>query len=137
MDSHEELQTVSSAAPGRKVAVPRFTATKPGQTEIGCHAVGPIKSPDGEPFAEYIRKALIDQLRLAQLYSQDGAVHVYGNLDQIDFSSPEGISHLMVTLSDNANRSFVVNEDYDYQSSFYGETACNQQHRLLCPQYKI
>jgi hypothetical protein len=133
MDSQEELRTVSSAAPDRKVAVSQFSASKPGRTEIGCRAVGPIKTPDGEPFEEYIRKALIDQLRLAQLYSPDGTVRISGHLDEIDFSSHEGMWHLLITLSDSANRSFVASEDYDYQSSFVGETACNQTAQALMP----
>lgn len=62
MDSQEELRAISSAAPDRKVAVSEFSASKPGQSEIGCRADGPIKTPDGEPFEEYIRKALIGQL---------------------------------------------------------------------------
>ncbi|MGZ9083349.1 MAG: hypothetical protein ACXW3U_14815 [Rhodoplanes sp.] len=133
MDSQEELQTVSTEAPGRKVDVSRFSASKPGQTEIGCRAVAPIKTPDGEPFEEYIRKALIDQLRLAQLYSPDGAVHITGNLDYINFSSHQGIWSLTVTVSDEANNSFVVREDYDYQSSFVGDTACSQTAQALMP----
>jgi hypothetical protein len=41
--------------------------------------------------------------------------------------------HLLITLSDSANRSFVASEDYDYQSSFIGETACNQAAQALMP----
>jgi hypothetical protein len=54
MDSQEELRAISSAASDRKVAVSEFSASKPGQSEIGCRAVGPIKTPDGESFEEYI-----------------------------------------------------------------------------------
>ena len=36
------------------VSVGPFTATKPGQTEITCRAVGPIKTPDSETFEDFI-----------------------------------------------------------------------------------
>ena len=133
MDSQEELQTVSTAAPSRKVQVSTFSANEPGRTEIGCRGVGPIKTPDGESFEEYIRKALIDQLRLAQIYSPDGAIHISGRLDKIDFSSYEGIWYLVVTVTNENNNSFVASENYDYQSSFVGETACNQTAQALMP----
>ena len=56
-----------------------------------CRAVGPITTPDGEPFAEYIRKALITQLRLTRSYSPEAATRISGSLDNINFDSHEGI----------------------------------------------
>jgi hypothetical protein len=55
---------------GRTVSVGPFTATKPGETEIGCRAVGPIRTPDGESFEEFIRKALIAELTIAEVYAE-------------------------------------------------------------------
>lgn len=41
--------------------------------------------------------------------------------------------YLLLTISDTAGHSFAVSEDYDYQSSFVGETACNQTAQALMP----
>lgn len=50
----------------QKISVQPFTATGESKTEIGCRAVGPVKTPDGRPFEEYVRKALIDELQVAR-----------------------------------------------------------------------
>jgi hypothetical protein len=75
---------------GQTVNVGAFSASSPGQKEISCRAVGPIKTPDGEPFSEFIRKALLDELRIANVYSETAPITVTGNLDAIDFSSTSG-----------------------------------------------
>ena len=49
------------APSGQKVNVGAFTAAKPGQTGIMCRLVGPITTPDGRSFEEYVRRALIDE----------------------------------------------------------------------------
>ena len=133
MDTQTELKQIAAMSPGKLVAVDQFTAAVPGKTEITCRAVGPIKTPDGETFEAFIRKALIDQLRLAELYSPDAPVSVSGNLDMIDFNTSSGIWNLALTVTDKAGRSFSVREDYDYESSFYGETACNQTAQAFMP----
>ena len=62
MDSQTELKQIAVSSQGQGISVDKFTATEPGQTEIACRAVGPIKTPDGETFEAFIREALIDQL---------------------------------------------------------------------------
>lgn len=133
MDSHSELQTLAAASPDRKIAVQPFTASRPGRTDIACRGVGPVKTPDGETFEAYIRKALIDQLRLAQMYASDGSLRISGNLDKADFDSFNGMWYLVLTVRDETGRTFTVREDYDYQSSWYGETACNQTAQAFMP----
>ena len=75
---------------GTTVNIGAFTASIPGQTEIMCRGVGPIKTPDGETFADYVRKALLDELRIANAYSSSAPITIKGNLDAIDFSSGGG-----------------------------------------------
>jgi hypothetical protein len=75
---------------GQTVNVGAFTAAKPGQTEITCRGVGPIKTPDGEPFEQFIRKAFLDEMTIAELYVPDAPVSLTGRLDSIDFSSGIG-----------------------------------------------
>jgi len=127
------LKQVAATSQGQEVTVDDFTASEPGQTEIGCRAVGPIKTPDGETFEKFVQDALIDQLQLAELYSPQSDSRIGGNLDAVDFNTHDGVWNLVLTITDDSGRSFAVREDYDYESSFYGETACNQTAQAFMP----
>lgn len=118
---------------GKVLNVGPFTATAPGQREITCRGVGPIKTPDGEPFSEYVRKALLDELRIANAYSATAPVTLTGNLDSIDFSSNSGNWNLSLTVKSSNGKSMSVSESFAYTTSFYGETACNQTAQALMP----
>lgn len=118
---------------GKTISIGSFTSFSPGLNEIMCRGVGPIKSPDGEPFAEFIRKALIDELKIANAYSPSSPVILTGNLEAIDFSSTSGNWHLVLSIKSSNGRSMTVTEDYVYTSSWYGETACNQTAQALMP----
>lgn len=118
---------------GKTVNVGAFSASTPGQTEIMCRGVGPIKTPDGEPFAEFVRKAMLDELKIANIYSSSAPVTITGNLDAIDFSSSSGNWNLALTVRSSNGKSMSVSESYGYTSSFYGETACNQTAQAFMP----
>lgn len=115
------------------VDVGAFTATKPGLSRIMCRAVGPITTPSGVPFSQYIRKAFVDELKIAEKYSPHSSTVLSGNLDSIDFSSERGLWHLVLTVSSSNGRSISVSENYAYATSFFGETACNQTAQALMP----
>jgi hypothetical protein len=118
---------------GQPVKVGPFKATKAGQTEIGCRGVGPIKSPDGGPFEEYIRKALIDEMKVANVYSESAPVTLTGNLDKIDFSSTEGKWMIDLTLTSSNGRTLTIAESYSYETSFIGEKACALTAQAFSP----
>lgn len=128
------LSEADGVSPAKKVAVDQFTAAPSDSgTEIMCRAVGPITTPDGEPFAEYIRKALITQLRLTQSYSPEAATRISGSLDNINFDSHEGVWRMALTLQDNAGRTITVREAYPYKSSWFADVACSQTAQSLMP----
>jgi hypothetical protein len=118
---------------GKVVNIGAFSATKPGEKEIMCRGVGPIKSPDGEPFSDFIRKALVDELKLAGAFSTAAPVTLTGNLDAIDFSSASGSWTLALTVKSSNGKSTTASEQYAFTTSFYGETACNQTAQALMP----
>jgi hypothetical protein len=118
---------------GKLVNVGLFTSSTPGQSEIMCRGVGPIKTPDGETFSEFIRKALIDDLRIANVYSPQAPVTLTANLDSIDFSSTGGLWNISMTVKSSNGKSMAAKEEYSYTSSWYGETACNQTAQALMP----
>jgi hypothetical protein len=119
--------------PPNSVSVGPFTS--PGQpvSEIACRAVGPIKTPDGEPYAEFVRKALISELKMAGAYSDSAPTQITGVLNNIDFSSTSGTWNLGLTLVSSNGRTLGVTEAYPFTSSFNGETACNQTAQALMP----
>lgn len=118
---------------GKTINIGAFSASVPGQKEIMCRGVGPIKTPDGEPFAEFVRKALLDELKLANSYSPSAPMTITGNLDAVDFSSNSGNWNLALTVKASNGKSMSVSENYAYTSSFYGETACNQTAQAFMP----
>ncbi|MBY8966827.1 hypothetical protein KHP57_14060 [Algiphilus sp. NNCM1] len=118
---------------GKKLSVGSFTASEPGKTEIMCRGVGPIKTPDGQTFENFIKKALEDELKIAEVYSASAPVTLTGNLDAIDFSSTSGTWNLALTVKSSNGNSISVTENYSYKTSFYGETACNQTAQALMP----
>lgn len=118
---------------GKVVNVGAFSATKPGLNEIMCRGVGPIKTPDGESFADFVRKALLDELKLANAFSASSPVTLTGHLDAIDFSSANGSWNLALTVKSSNGKTMTASEQYAYKTSFYGETACNQTAQALMP----
>ena len=118
---------------GTKLNVGVFTASEPRKSEIMCRGVGPIKTSDGETFENFIRKGLVDELKLAEVYSSSAPVTLTGNLDSIDFSSASGTWNLAFTVNSSNGNSLSVAENYSYTTSYYGETACNQTAQALMP----
>lgn len=118
---------------GKTISIGSFTSSTPGLNEIMCRGVGPIKSPDGEPFSEFIRKALIDELKMANAYSSSSSITLTGNLDAIDFSSTSGSWHLALSIKSSNGKSMTATEEYSFKSSWYGEAACNQTAQALMP----
>lgn len=101
--------------------------------EIMCRGVGPIKTQDGEPFAEFIRRAFISELKIAGVYAPTAPIQLTGHLDSIDFSSTSGIWNLTLTVTSSNGQHMQVAEKYTYTTSYYGETACNQTAQALMP----
>ena len=129
VDNVTRLKTLN----GTKINVGKFGSAKPSKSEIMCRGVGPIKTPDGQSFENFIRKALVDELKIAEVYSSTAPVTITGNLDAIDFSSASGNWNLTLTMKSSNGKSFVVAESYSFKTSYYGETACNQTAQALMP----
>ncbi|MCG7531199.1 hypothetical protein MHM98_07510 [Psychrobium sp. MM17-31] len=114
------------------INIGKFTASE-YKREIMCRGVGPIKTPDNQNFEQFIRKALIDELKLAEAFSESAPVIITGNLDFIDFSSTSGKWNIGLSLKSSNGKTMSVKENYAFTSSFYGETACNQTAQALMP----
>ena len=116
-----------------QVNVGKFTALEPGLSQLGCRAVGPVSTPDGEYFEEFIRKAFLDELRLAEKYFPEADITITGNLEEIDFNSMNGTWYIVMTIQSSNGVSFQVSEEYDYRTAYFAETACEQTAKALVP----
>ena len=95
--------TALKQAQGSKLQIGEFNSVKKSQTSIMCRGVGPIKTPDGQSFESFIRKAFIDELKMADLYASEAPVTLTGTLDSIDFSSASGKWNIAVTIINTAD----------------------------------
>ena len=129
IDNVVELKKLQPAG----ISIGEFTSSGENRSQIMCRGVGPIKTPDDESFAEFIRNAFLDEFRLSEIYDAEGVVEITGNLDSIDFSSGDGLWEMELTVSSTNGRVISVSENYAYKSSFYGETACNQTAQAFMP----
>jgi hypothetical protein len=100
----------------QKVNVGKFTATPPGRTEITCRGKGPVRTPDGRPFEDYIQRALIEELKVAEAHSDSAPVTLAGKLDKLDFNSMRGDWTMDLTLTSSNGRSLTVSSKYDYKA---------------------
>jgi hypothetical protein len=125
--------TTLKQAKGSKLQIGEFNSATKSQKSIMCRGVGPIKTPDGQTFEGFIRKAFVDELKMADLYAPKAPITLTGTLDSIDFSSASGKWNIAVTINSSNGQSLSVVENYEFTSSFYGETACNQTAQALMP----
>ncbi|QEZ47210.1 hypothetical protein [Cupriavidus oxalaticus] len=130
--SAETVERLRSSAPAT-AKVGTFTASGENRSEITCRGVGPIKAADGETFADYARKALASELRMAGLYAEQAPVTLSGNLDQLDFSSTEGRWDIALTVTSSNGASVTKAVTHKYPTNFVGEIACNTTAHAFMP----
>lgn len=119
-----------------KLSVASFTGEGNGaKGEIGCRAVGPIKTPTGETYAAYVQQALVDELKVAGVYADDAKVQIQGKLAAIDFKSGPGPASWKLTLvvTVGADPSFTLERTYGFESSFIGEKGCALTSQAFMP----
>jgi hypothetical protein len=118
---------------GKTINVGPFTSSQPGQSEVVCRGDVPVKTPDGEPFSEYIRKALVDELIIANAFSSAASITLTGNLDHIGLPWDANKWELALTVRSSNGRSMAVTANYPYVAGFYGDTACKVTAQAFMP----
>lgn len=100
-----------------------------------CQSAEPVATPDGEQFENYIRKALIDELRMSNAYAEKGDVVFTGKLEHIDFNSFKGQWDIKLHVSSNKGISFTVEENYNYKTAFLFATksVCDTTAQAFMP----
>ncbi|MGB5867388.1 MAG: hypothetical protein WBG69_05885 [Arcobacteraceae bacterium] len=117
-----------------KLNVNNFTATT-SESSIMCRLSDPIKTPNGESFEQYVENALIEELKMAGLYSKDAKITLNGHLNEVSASSTPGTANweFSVKVSSSNGESFTVTSKKDYSSSFMAHYACNDMAEAFKP----
>jgi hypothetical protein len=122
-DNLAELRKIKSAP----VALGSFKTVGADDSDaIMCRAAGPVKTPDGETFADYIKKALASELTLAEKYDPLSKVVITGSLTVIQFSSEVGEWNMAMSLMSSNGQQLGVAEKFTYGFSWMADVACIQ-----------
>ena len=100
-----------------KLDVGNFTATNVGESSVMCRLAETISTPKGEPFSEYIKEALLSELKMAGVYDKNSDLKISGNVNKVYGSSMFGTKR-------------------DYPSSYLATTACNNMGTSFSPTIK-
>jgi hypothetical protein len=105
---------------GMKLNVGEFTDETNGSI-MSCNYKGNIATMDGESYSQFIRKALMTELKFADVYSKAAPVTITGRLDSFDNSTAFGTDLTFVmTISSSKGRSVTIKEKYYYNGSVFG-----------------
>lgn len=131
--STNNLAALRAIAPA-KISVGRFTeAPTVAKHEVGCGA-NSISPPDGQSFAEYVRAALISELRLAGIYSETSSSALSGQLTEVSLdSSPFAATAtwiLALELQGNG-KTVAAADQYSFRSTTMNTTSCEASTRRL------
>src|SRR3989442_4103593 len=93
---------LACGAPGHCTGEPTFTALKRAFTDryldAGLGTTFALGATP-RPFEDYIRRALVDELKVAEMLSDSAPVTLTGNLDKIDFNSMAGARKIDLTAT--------------------------------------
>jgi hypothetical protein len=128
-DNIVALRNIGNVA-GPRVAVGDFA--EPPKFNPDCLA-GRIAAADGLGFAAYIRKALVDEFKIAGLYADGAAIVLTGMLDQLDFNSTVGSWDMTLTVRSSNGRWVRVQENYRFPGSIVAATACQRAADAFYP----
>ena len=106
---------------------------EPKQFGPGCRAAGPITASDKLGFAAYIRKALVDELKVAGLYNETSAVTLTGEVDKLAFSSTVGSWDIGLVVTSSNGKSLAVEEHYSFPTAFAAVNACKRVADAYAP----
>lgn len=119
---------------GSKVMVASVSSS--GGYDANCRLMGPIQASDGMTIPQFVEKAFNDELKFANIYSDQG-VSLQGDLTRIAFSSSARLTNgwweLALKLTSSNGKSMMVESRYDFKSGFDAVTACNQTAQALGP----
>ena len=69
-----------------KLDVGNFTASNASENSVMCRLPETVSTPKGEPFSEYIKEALLSELKMAGVYDKNSDLKISGNVNK-DYGS--------------------------------------------------
>lgn len=89
-----------------------------------CNYKGAIKTMDGETYSQFIKKALVTELKFGGAYSDSAPITITGRLDKVENSTAFSTDWtLVMTLTSSNGKSTVITEKYNYNGSVFGTAA--------------
>lgn len=133
-DNVSTLQRMKSSS-SNKLATATFTSFEPGKNSIVCRAAGPVEVPDGKTYETYIRDALISELKIADMHSENSGTVINGHLEFIDFSSNIGAGNWIIKMKfwGQGSTPFLVENTYPFSTNFIADIACGQVAQAFVP----
>ena len=118
------------------IAVGEFNGPK--NFSSACRAAGPISPPDNLSFQEYIRQALISELKVADVYNESNPkITISAEVDMLSFSSTRsllgGSWDVGMRVNSSNGKSAYVKEHYEFNSGFVADIACKQTAEAFLP----
>lgn len=107
--------------------------------DSSCRLVGPVKTSGNRPVAEFVKDSFNDELKFANLYSDDpSTVNIKATLQTASFSSMAALTQghwdFSLQLANPANgKTIVANSSYNFDSGFAAEVACANVSNALTP----
>lgn len=128
----EQLRQISQGG-AAKISAGEFTAAEVGKNSIMCRAAGPIEAPNNQPFDQFIKDAIFDELKLANLVDEKSPIKLRAKLDSIDFNSNIGAGKWMMkmTFASDGVDPFTVENTYSFSTNFIADIACEQVAQAL------
>lgn len=127
-----ELQ--QSGLSAHKIALAEFTSVKSGLKSINCRSAGPVETPDGKPFAEFIQAALKDELTWVGIYDPSAAKKLQGNLLEIDFNTSNKASwSIKMEFTPQDGSPFTVESVYPFEGAFSADKVCANTGNAFTP----
>ncbi len=119
---------------GKTLSVGKFSSKSSLIAQVSCNYLFPIKTPDGDHFPDFIRKAIIDELIASNMYSSSSGLSINGNVEDIEFSSSEGYWKLSLRVNFSNGKSVAVAENYAFKGNPNAEGAiCSESAQQLIP----
>ena len=132
--SVENVESLKNMKGVSKININTFTS-ETTHNSITCRGSINIVTPSEQSFEEYIRLALISELKMADLYDQNSNLVINGHFEKLDASSVVGNGKWMFTinLSADGKESFTVISEHPFAASWLGDRACQQVPQAFAP----
>ena len=132
--STENNQILRGIEHSRQVKVGAFTTSGPNKATLDCRNIYPLTVPSSS-YEAYIREALVDELKLASIYSDTANTELTMHFEKIDFSSAfTGNWVISAQFTIAGKPPFTVTTNYGFTDVNWGPSlACSNTAAAFVP----